>query len=146
MEQQEEETERNINNIICDTSFESPVTKNVQKKDANWSLERRLAAGLLDEMVKEFKGCTIQSDEQVNTTIDSKEHVDARNWLRNDSAKQVDVITDSETSVVDGSNSKSNPSVATHTTNGISDTHATNRIPTQKLFSLFINQAIQAVV
>ena len=38
MEQEEEEIERNINNITCDTSFESPVTMNVQKKDANWSL------------------------------------------------------------------------------------------------------------
>ena len=35
MEQQEEEIERNINNITCDTSFQYPVTKNVQKKDAN---------------------------------------------------------------------------------------------------------------
>ena len=32
MEQQEEEIERNINNIACDTSFQSSVTKNVQKK------------------------------------------------------------------------------------------------------------------
>ena len=53
---------------------------NVQKKDANWSLERRLAAGVLEEMVKEFKGCTIQSDKQVDTAIDSEEHVDSRNW------------------------------------------------------------------
>ena len=36
MEQEEEEIERNINSITCDTSFESPVTMNVQKKDANW--------------------------------------------------------------------------------------------------------------
>ena len=40
MEQEEEEIECNINNITCDTSFESPVTMNVQKIDANWSLER----------------------------------------------------------------------------------------------------------
>ena len=52
MEQEEEEIEPNINNITCDTSFQSPVTKNVQKKDENWSLERRLATGILDEMVK----------------------------------------------------------------------------------------------
>ena len=32
MHQEEEETERNINNITWDTSFESPVTMNVQKK------------------------------------------------------------------------------------------------------------------
>ena len=59
---------------------------NVQKKDANWSLERRLAAGVLAEIVEIFKGCTIQSDKQVDEIIDSEEHVDARNWLRNDSA------------------------------------------------------------
>ena len=35
MEQQEEETERNINSITWNTSFQSPVAKNVQKKDAN---------------------------------------------------------------------------------------------------------------
>ena len=47
-------------------------------------------------MVKEFKGCTIQSYEHIDTTIDSGEHVDARNSLRNDSAEQVDAISDSE--------------------------------------------------
>ena len=94
-------------------------------------------------MVKEFKGCTIQSDKQVNTTIDSEEHVDARNWLRNDSAEKVDAISDSEKLVVDGSDPKSDPSIATHTTNGISDTDTTNVISTQKLF---INPTIQAVV
>ena len=70
-------------------------------------------------MVKEFKVCTIQSDEQVDTTIDSEEHVDVRNWLRNDSSEQVDAISDSEKLVVDGSDPYSDPSVATHTTNGI---------------------------
>ena len=53
---------------------------NVQKKDENWSIERKLAAGVLVEMVEDFKGCTIQSDEQVDKIIDSEEHVDARNW------------------------------------------------------------------
>ena len=52
MEQEEEEIEHNINTITCNTSFESPVTMNVQNKDANWSLERRLAAGVPEEMVK----------------------------------------------------------------------------------------------
>ena len=128
MEQEKEEIERNINNITCDTSFQSPITKNVQKKYANWSLERRLAAGILDEMVKEFKGCTFQLDEQVDTTIDTEEHVDARNWLRNDFAEQVDAISDPQKLVVDGSDPKSDPSVATHTNNWISDTDTTNGI------------------
>ena len=99
---------------------------NVQRKDANLSLERQLSAGVLDKMVKEFKVCTTQSDEQVDTTIDSEGHVDTRNWLRNDSDEQVDAIRDSEKLVVDGSNPKRDPSVATHTTNGILDTDTTN--------------------
>ena len=73
--------ERNINNITCDTPFLSPVTKIVQKKYENWSLERRPAADVLAEMVEIFKGCTIQSDKQVDKTIDSEERVDARNCL-----------------------------------------------------------------
>ena len=60
-------------------------------------------------MVENFKGCTIQSDEQVDKIIDSEEHVDARNWLRNNFAKQVDAISDSEKLVVDGSNPKIDP-------------------------------------
>ena len=106
---------------------------NVQKKDANWSLERRLAAGVLEEMVKEFKGCTIQLDEQVDKISDSEEHVDTRNWLRNDFAEQFDAISDSKKLVVDESDSKSDPSVATHTTNVDLDTATTNLISTQKM-------------
>ena len=52
MDEEEEEIERNINNITCDTPFQSPVTKNVLKKDGILSLERRLAAAVLDKMVK----------------------------------------------------------------------------------------------
>ena len=72
MEQEEEEIKRNINNILCDTSFESPVIMNVQKKYANLSLERKLAAGVLAEIVEIFKRCTIQSDKQV----------EKNNWFR----------------------------------------------------------------
>ena len=59
MDEEEEEIERNINNITRDTSFQYPVTKNVQKKDAIFSLERQLAAGVLAENFEIFKGCTI---------------------------------------------------------------------------------------
>ena len=162
MKEEEEETERNINNITCNTSFQSPM--NVQNKDSNTSLERRLASGVLTEMVENFKGCTIQStirdsahidsDKQVDEINDSEEQVDARNWLRNDSTeqfdaiinnsdKQVDTIRYSEKLVVDGSDPKSDPRVATHNTNRISDTHTTNGISTQKLL---INPTIQVVV
>ena len=73
MDEEEEEMERNINNITCDTPFQSPGTKSVQKKYASWSLERRLAAGVLVEMVENFKGCSIQSDKQVDDISNSKE-------------------------------------------------------------------------
>ena len=113
---------------------------NVQKKDVNWSLERQLAAGVLEEMFKDFKWCTIQLDKQVDKIIDSEEHVDARNWLRNDSVEQVDATSYSEKSVADGSDPKSDPSVATQATNLISDTGTTNGI------KLLINLTIQVVV
>ena len=45
------------------------------------------------ERVDNFKGCSIQSDEQV----------DARNWLRNDSFEEVDAVNDSDFFFVDGS-------------------------------------------
>ena len=41
-------------------------------------------------MVENFKGCTSQSDEQVGKIMDSEEHVDTRNWLRNDPDKPID--------------------------------------------------------
>ena len=54
------------------------------------------------------------------------------------------MLNDSE-KVVDGSDPKSDPSVATHTTNGISANHTANRISAQKVCPLFIKPAIQAV-
>ena len=79
-------------------------------------------------MVEKFKGCSIQSDEQVDKIIDSEEHFDARKWLRNYSAEQVVVTNDSERLVLDGSNPKSDPSIASHTTRGNSFTDNTNGI------------------
>ena len=96
-------------------------------------------------MVENFKGCSNQSDEQVDEIFDSKEQVDVRNWLRNNSAKQVDVLNDYKNLVVDESDPKSDPSVATHTTNGISANGTTKGISKRKLYPLFIIQAIQAV-
>ena len=114
---------------------------NAQKKDAKMSLEIGLASGILAETIKFFKECTIQStigdsvyydyDEQADEIIDSKEQVDARNWLRNDSSKQVDQINDSNKQVDARSDSEelvdaggdpksdpyNNPKVATHITN-----------------------------
>ena len=114
-------------------------------------------------MVGNFKGCTIQStisnsahsnsDKHLDEINDSEEKVDARNWLRNDSAEHVDQINDSDKHVdaiidsgklvVDGSNPKSDPRVATHNTNEILATHTTNVISINKLL---INPTIQVVV
>ena len=94
-------------------------------------------------MVENFKGFTIQSDEQVDKIIDPKEHVDARSWLRNNSTEQVDAISDSKKLIVDGSDPKSDQRVATPTTNIISATHATNGIATHKLL---IKPTIQVLV
>ena len=91
-------------------------------------------------MVEIFKGYSIQSDKQVNEIIDSEKHVDVKNWLRNDSAEQVGVKNDSEKLVVDESDRKSDPSVATHTTNRISATETTNGISTQKYIHCSSNQ------
>ena len=107
MDEEEEEMERNINNLTCNTSFQSPVNKSVQKKDASLSLERRLVVGVLAEIVQNFIGRSILSDKQDEKIVDSKEQVGASNWLRNDSDEQVDVLNDSEILVVDGSNPKS---------------------------------------
>ena len=51
---------------------------------------------------------------------------------QHDSSEQVDVISDSEKLVMDGSDPKSDPRVATYTTNINSSTHTTNGISTQK--------------
>ena len=80
--------ERNINNITCHTPFQSPGTKTVQKKDASWSLERRHPAGVLAEMVENFKGCSIESDEQDDDISDSKEGAEDRK----DSFEEFDVF------------------------------------------------------
>ena len=92
-------------------------------------------------MVENFKGCSIQSEEQVDDISDSKEGVEDRN----DSFEEVDVLNDSENFVVNGSDPKSDPNVATHTINGILSTDTTNGILTQKLYLLFIKPAIKAI-
>ena len=140
MDEEKEDIECNINNVTCDITFQSPVNKSVEKKDASWPLERRLAADVLAEIVEKFKRCSIQSDKQVDEIIDSEEHVDARKWLRNDSAEQVGVTNYSEELVVDGSDPKSNLSIATDTTNRISGTGTTNGIPTRKFIHCSSNK------
>ena len=68
----EEKIESNVNKIKTDTSFQSPVAMNALNKDANMSLERRLASGILSETIKNFKGCTIQSTINNSVTVIKK--------------------------------------------------------------------------
>ena len=72
-------------------------------------------------MLENFKGCSIQSDKQVDDISDSKKGVEDRN----DSFEEVDVLNDSENFVVDGSDPKSYPNVVTHTINRILSTDTT---------------------
>ena len=91
------------------TSFQYPVAINAQEKYTNMSLERRLASGILSEIIKNVKGCAIQSIinisvhyecyGQVDKINDFEEQVDARNWLKNNSSEQVDHINDSNKQV-----------------------------------------------
>ena len=105
MEDEEKYAKRNTNNVTTDNLFQSPVTVNARNKDANVTYQRQISPGTLEETIKEFKGCNIQStindsgysdfDEKVVAINDYEEQVDARNWFRNDSDKQVDAINDS---------------------------------------------------
>ena len=88
MNEEVEEMECNINNISFNTPFQSPGTKIVQNEDASWSLERRLAADILAEMVESFKVCSILSDKQVDNISGCKEGAEDRN----DSFEEVDVL------------------------------------------------------
>ena len=98
MEEEEEEIERNMNNITCNTSFPSLIAMNVQNKDTNWSLDRRLDSGVLVQSTIS-NSVHIDSDKQVVEINDSEEQVDIKNWLRNDSTKQVDQINDTKKQV-----------------------------------------------
>ena len=92
MGDEEKDAECNVNNVTKDTLFQSPVSINAQKKDANMTYERQIASGIIAETIEGFKGCTIQSTISDSTHSDSDEHVDAIS----DSEEQVDAIINSE--------------------------------------------------
>ena len=52
MEDEEKYAKRNINNVITDTFFQSPVTVNAQNKDANLTYERQIPSSVLAETIK----------------------------------------------------------------------------------------------
>ena len=60
-EEEEKDAECNVDNVTMDTLFQSPISINAQKKDANMTNERRIAADIHAETMKEFKGFSIQS-------------------------------------------------------------------------------------
>ena len=52
MEEKEEDSKSNVNNVTTDTSFQSPITINAKKKDTNVSYERQIASVILSETIK----------------------------------------------------------------------------------------------
>ena len=106
--------------------FQSPVTINAQKKDANMTNERQIAADIYAKTMKEFKIFFIQStisdsvysnsEELVDTISDSKELVDTAS----NSKELVDNVSNSKALFDAVSNPSINPKVATYTTNGYS--------------------------
>ena len=137
-EEEEEDTESNFNNVATDTSFYSPVAINAQKKYTNVSQERRLALGILEETIKQFKVWTIQSTIKNSAQNDSEEHVDTIN----DSDEQVDAINNSEELVDAGRDPKrdksSNLKVDTYTNSG--------KFPQSLLKSRFVPEIIQGKI
>ena len=110
--------EDNVINVTMDTLFQSLVTINAQKKYENVTNERRIAAEIHVETIKEFKGLSIQSTISDSAHIDSDELVDAIS----DSKELVDAVRNSEELVDAVSDPKmdpsSDPKVSTYTTNG----------------------------
>ena len=56
-----EEEERNVNNSTIDNFCQYLVPTNTQIKNANVPNERRIYSDILSEMIKGFKGLTLQS-------------------------------------------------------------------------------------
>ena len=94
MEETEADIERNLNRITMDASFQSPM----QKKDIS----------IIND------SGYYESENQVDKISDSKEHVDATSRSSTYSVEQVDPKSDTN------SDPSSDPTVATHITNGYS--------------------------
>ena len=60
MKDEEIYAKRNFKNVITDTLFQSPVTVNAQNKYDNVTYDMKIALGILAEIIKEFKGCSIK--------------------------------------------------------------------------------------
>ena len=87
--------------------FQSLVTVNAQKKDANVIYERQNASDILAQRIKKIKVCTIQSTISNSTHSNYNEQVDAINNYE----ELVDTVSDPK------SDPSSNTKVATYTTN-----------------------------
>ena len=60
-EEEERDTKRNVNNVTMDTFIQSPVTTNTQRNKTDVPNERQISLDILAEMIKGFKGLTLQS-------------------------------------------------------------------------------------
>ena len=97
-EEEELNAKHNANNVTMDTFCQSPATINTQSNNSNVANERQISLEILVETIKLFKGLTLQS------TI-------------NDFA-----YYNSEEDVAE-SDPKSDPLVATHTSDGNGKNH-----------------------
>ena len=98
-EEEEREPKRNANNVNMDTLFhQSSVTINTQRNNANVANERRISLNILAETIKGFNTLMLKS------TINDYEYYDS---------EEDDVKSDP----------KSDPLVATHTSDGNEKKH-----------------------
>ena len=118
--------------------------------------ERQISSGILAKTIKEFKGCNIQSkinnsgyyasDEQVDAINDYEGQVGTRNWLRNNSHEQVDVINDCKELVDAVNKQKSDPSSDPKVATYIINKTITQTLFISQLGPNIISDAIRLVV
>ena len=114
IEDEEQYSKRNANNLTTDTFIQPPVTTNTQRDKTKVANERRISLGSLTEMLKGFNRLTLQS-----TINDSADDHYNKNVAKGDQ--------------------KSDPLVDTHTSDGkkekIADTDTTKGNSAHKLLT-----------
>ena len=122
-----------------DTLFQSPFAINTQRKDANVTNKRRIASDIHTEMMKDFKGFTIQSTISDSSHSDSDELVDAIS----NSKELVDALSNSKELDDAVSDLASDLKVATNTSDGNVFTDTTNGNSPHKLLA---NREVPAII
>ena len=121
-EEEERETKLNVNNVTMDTFIQSPVTTYTQRNKTDVPNERQISLDILAEMIKGFKGLTLQSTMNYSAYYHSDEN-DAK------------------------SDPKSDELVDTHSSDGkkrrVTDTDTTNGTSPHKLL---INRLIPDII